>query len=298
MSVGSAPTWYMMAVVTETVTLSFVLVLVCTSICLVIIETLVTVAMGHNTRLQPGWAIPENLPQFWMTPLSALSMHTAQKHWVAMFKRMSSRCPTGLCSVGTRGDMSEWPQVAAVSTRPHTTATPARQQPHQLCTQRTLAAPSAGNLGGGRGQACARASDARAHRGRGNDNAPAPGIPNHPPGTAAIATPTLNWRAAGRAAHGRARGCIALRPFFTEQGRARHIALAGSPVTRNADSTTPLCAHLQCRVLHLALPQMKRCCLDGRLLRRLPHRGCFVCFGSRKGNSFSLGSRLRMRTNE
>ena len=112
----------------------------------------------------------------------------------------------------------------------------------------------------------------RAHRGRGNDNAPAPGIPNHPPGTAAIATPTLNWRAAGRAAHGRARGCIALRPFFTEQGRARHIALAGSPVTRNADSTTPLCAHLQCRVLHLALPQMKRCCLDGRLLRLAPQR--------------------------
>ena len=98
-------------------------------------------------------------------------------------------------------------------------------------------------------------------------------------------------------ARGRARGtrpgarlcCVA--PFFTEQGRAHHIALAGSPVTRNADSTTPLCAHLQCRVLHLALPQMKRCCLDGRLLRRLPHRGCFVCFGSEV-------KVLRMRTNE
>ena len=268
MSVGSAPTWYMMAVVTETVTLSFVLVLVCTSICLVIIETLVTVAMGHNTRLQPGWAIPENLPQFWMTPLSALSMHTAQKHWVAMFKRMSSRCPTGLCSAGTRGDMSEWPQVAAVSTRPHTTVKPARQRPHKLCTQRALAAPSAGNLGGGREHTgCPRAQRERQHqRARNRYPQPPTRYRRHCYPHAELArgrVPRLGTRPGARHTAGRA---VVLRCALFSQSKDGHTTSRWLGVPK-PEMLTALHhnAHIQCRVLHLALPRMKRCCLGWRL---------------------------------
>ena len=56
-------TWCMMAVRTDTVTLSLVLVLVVTLSCCVFIETAATVCMGQSTKLQPGSIVFEYLPQ-------------------------------------------------------------------------------------------------------------------------------------------------------------------------------------------------------------------------------------------
>ena len=66
-------TWYIMAVCTATVTLSFVLVFVFTLSCVVRMETDATDAMGQSTTEQPGWIIDLNFPH--SCPASIVRSH-------------------------------------------------------------------------------------------------------------------------------------------------------------------------------------------------------------------------------